>query len=140
RHEAAYVYLPCPPVDINNTDIATERVCQIRRIIVVDRLQTWLQVWWAVRVGRKRQFLNGLALARRSFHIESSRLPFKILLAHLQQVGCYLFGLVSHFSRSQRSCSASHRGATTGVCAQPIWGGIGITMLDINIVWRHTQF
>src|SRR6266699_2841037 len=78
-HEAAYVYLPGSAVDIYYTDIATERVRQIWRIIVVHRFQARLKVWWTVRIGRECQFLNGLALTRRSFHKEAPRLPLKVL-------------------------------------------------------------
>src|SRR5260221_430047 len=140
RHEAAYMHLPGTPVDVHNTDVATERICEVGGIIIVHRLQTRLQVRRAVRIGRKRQLLDGLTLARRSLHIEAPRLPLQILLAYFQQVCRNLFGLVAHFPCSHRRRSAGHRRTAAGIGAQSIRSSIRDSMLDIDIVRRHPEF
>src|SRR5260370_11379528 len=82
RHKTAYMYQPGAPVDINYTDIAAERVREVGRIIVVHRLQPWLQVWRALSICRQPQVLNGLALGLRSLHIEAPTPPLHVLLTH----------------------------------------------------------
>src|ERR1700681_4974642 len=86
-HEAANVYLPGAAVNINDTDVAAERVGQIGWVIVVDGLQPWFQVRRTVSIGRECQFLDSLTLARRTLNEETARLPFQVILAHFEQVG-----------------------------------------------------
>ena len=64
RHKAANMHLARATVDIHDTDVAAERIGEIGRIIVVDRLQARLQIRRAVGIGGKSQFLDGLALCR----------------------------------------------------------------------------
>ncbi len=63
RHKATNMYLTRATVDIYDTDVASERLGEIGRIVVVHRFQARLQVWRTVGIGGKGQFLDGLALA-----------------------------------------------------------------------------
>ncbi len=83
RHEAPNMHLSCATVDVHDTDVATERIREIGRIIVVHRLQAWLQVGWTVGIGRKSQLLDSLALAGCPLNEETPWLPLEVLLAHL---------------------------------------------------------
>src|SRR5690242_3910563 len=140
RHEAANMYLACTTIDIDDTDIATERIGKVGRIVVVDRLKSWLQARRAVGIGGKSQFLDGLALAWGTLDVETPWFPFEVLLPYFQQVGSDFLGFVTYFTRSYCCCRTSDRRATTGVRSKAIGGGIGIAMFDINIIRGHAEF
>src|SRR6266699_3903055 len=54
RHEAPDMYLSRPPVDVDDTDIAAEGKGEVRRVVVVDGLQSRLQEWRVIGISRKR--------------------------------------------------------------------------------------
>src|SRR6476619_362272 len=65
RDEAADVDLAGALVDVDDADVAAEREGEVRRIVVVDRLETRLHPGGMVRVGRERDLLDRLeALGR----------------------------------------------------------------------------
>src|SRR2546423_8400001 len=137
RHETPDMYLSRPPVDVNDTDIATEGKGEVSRVVVVDGLQSRLQEGRAVGIRRKRYLLDGLALAGCSLHEETSGLPFEVIFAYLQKIRGDLPGFVAHFTRRQRRRRASNRGAATAVGPQTIGSSIRITMFDVNVVGRQ---
>src|SRR2546421_9771619 len=63
RHKATNMYLTRATVDIYDTDVASEWIGEIGRVVVVHRFQAWLQVRGTVGIGGKSQFLDGLAFA-----------------------------------------------------------------------------
>src|SRR5206468_8903801 len=73
---AAVVYRDEPPnldlaglfVDVDDADVATERVRQDRKSVVVDRFQTCLHPGWMVRVRREGDLSHRLRLIRYTFH------------------------------------------------------------------------
>src|SRR5439155_17839484 len=97
-HEAANMYFTGTTINIYHTDVSTEWVGQVGRIVVVDRLKPWFQIWWTVGIGGKGQFLDGFAFAGGTLDEETSRLPFKVIFADFQQIGRYLLCLVTYFA------------------------------------------
>src|SRR5258708_26303975 len=139
-HEAADMHLSRTTVDIENTDAAAKGVRQVGTSVVVHCLQSWLQVRRTVGIGGKCQFLDGLALVRRPFHKETSRLPFEVLFTDFQQVSGNLLRLVTHFASCQCGCATGHRRAAACICAKAVRSGIPIAMLTIDIIPSHTSF
>ena len=63
-HEPADVDLPGPLVDVDDGDVAAEGEGQVRRVVVVDRLEAGLHPGGMVGVGRERDLLDRLEPVR----------------------------------------------------------------------------
>src|SRR5205823_635521 len=59
---------------------------QIRRIVVVRRLETRLHALWMIRVRRKGDLLNRLRTIGRAADVELAWLPLEILLARFEEI------------------------------------------------------
>src|SRR5579863_8063744 len=97
-HKAPNMYLACASIDINNTDVGTKWIGQIGRVIVVDCLQSWLQVRRTIGVSGESQFLDSLTLARSALDEETPRLPFEVFFSYFKEIGGNLFRLITHLT------------------------------------------
>src|SRR5437867_1140641 len=145
---AAVVYRDEPPnldlaglfVDVDDADVATERVRQVRWVVVVDRFQTCLHPGWMVRVRREGDLSHRLRLIRYPFHLEFVILPLQVVRAHLEQVCSDLLRLVADLSRRDRGGSARGRSAPARVRAEAVGRGVGVSFLDRDVLGRDPEF
>src|SRR5438132_5807490 len=139
---ATVVYRDEPPnldlaglfVDVDDADVATERVRQVLWVVVVDRLQTCLHPGWMVRVRREGDLSHCLRLVRYPFHLEFVILPLQIVRAHLEQVCSDLLRLVADLARRDRGGSARGRSAPARVRAAAVGRGVGVSFLDSDVL------
>src|SRR5215475_12739334 len=74
--ESAYLDLSCSLIDVDDADVAAERISEIRRIVIRDRFQSRLHSLRMIGVRGERNFLNRLCAIGRAFDEEFARLPF----------------------------------------------------------------
>src|SRR6516225_6648767 len=92
-------YLAGALVDVDNADVSAERKRKIRRIVVMNRLQSCFQTWWDIRVRCEGYLLNRLGLGRRALDKKFARLPFKIFFAYLEKMASDFSGFLPDFAR-----------------------------------------
>ena len=139
RHEAAHLDLAGALVDVHHADVAAERVGEIRRIVVADRLEPGLHPLRMIGVGREGDLLDRLGPVGRALHRELARLPHQVLRRGLEQVRGDLAGLVLDLARGHGGGGAGHRGGAARVGAEPIGRGIGVALLDLDVLGRDAE-
>ena len=126
-------------VNVDHADVGAEGEGQIRRIIVIDRLESRLHPLRHIGVCGEGNVLDALGLAGRPFDKEFARLPVQILLAALQQMSGDLFGLLADLARRHRRSRTGDGSAAAGVGSQAIGSGVGVAFLHRHIGCRNPQ-
>src|SRR5256886_7876 len=120
-------------VDVHDGDVAAERIGQVRRIVVADRLQPCLHPLRMIRVRGERDVLDGLERVRRALDRELAGLPHQILGRGLEQMRRDLPRLVLDLARGHCGGGASHRSRPAGVGAETISRGVGVALFYLNV-------
>ena len=139
RDEAPDLHLAGAAIDVDDADVAAEREGQVRRIVVVRRLQARFHPLRVVGVGGEGDLLDGLRLLRRALDHELADLPLQIFLGDLQQVRGDLARLVADLARRHRRRRARRRRRPAGVGAQAIGRRVGVALLDLDLRRRDAQ-
>ena len=130
----------CFWIDIYHTNVGTERKGQIGRIIIMGCLQTCLQSLGMIGIGGKGNVLDCLRLFRRTFNVEFTNFPLEIFFTDFEQVGSNLSGLIPNLVCRFCSRSSCSRSTPTGVGSQSVRSRIGVTLLDLDMSSRNSQF
>src|SRR5215472_10642570 len=138
--EPAHLYFAGSFIYVHDTDVTAERISQIRRIVVVNRLEPGFDSGWMICVSRERDLLDRLCAIGRPFDEEFARLPFEIVFASFKQISGNLSSLVPDLSRRDGTCGAGHRSAAAGVSSQSVGGSVSIAFLDQDITNREAEF
>src|SRR2546422_9574709 len=93
-----------------------------------------------VRVRCEGDLRHRLRLVRYSFHLELVILPLQVVRAHFEQVGGDLLRLGPYLPRRDRGGRPGDRGAPTRVCAESVWCGVGVSLLDRNVLGGDPEF
>src|SRR3954451_15279643 len=139
RHETTYVDLARALVDVDDTDVASEREGQVRRIVVVDCLEPHLHPLREVRVGREGDLLDRLEPVGRALDAELAGLPFEIVLGRLEQVGGELACLGLDLARGHRCRGAGSRRRARPICPEPVRRRVGVAVLDLDVPDREAE-
>src|SRR5258706_15391293 len=139
RHEAANLHLAGAAVEIHDADVGAEGERQVRRIVVVHRLQSGLHALRVVRVGGARYLLHGDGAAGRAFDLELVVRPLDIVFARLEQVRGDLLSLVADLAGGPGGGRAGWGCAAAGIGAQAVRGGVGVAVLDGDVLDRQPQ-
>jgi hypothetical protein len=133
RDEATDVDLARALVDVDHADVAAERERQVRRVVVVDRLEARLHPGRMVRVGRERDLLDRLEAIGRALDAELAGLPFEVVLGGLEQVGGDLLRLLPDLPRGDGRGGAGDRRGARRVRPEPYGRGVGVAVLDLDV-------
>jgi hypothetical protein len=107
-HEAADLDLARALVDVDDADVRAEREREVRRVVVVDRLEAGLHPLRMVGVGGERDLLDRLEPIRRALDREPAVGPFEVVLVGLEQMR----GELAALSRIFRDATAVAAPAT----------------------------
>src|SRR5438034_735877 len=131
--EAADLHLARALVDVDDADIAAERERQVRRVVIVDRLEARLHAGWMVGVGREGDLLDRLLAVRRAFDVELAGRPLEVLLGRLEEMRRELPRLVADLAGGNGGRRSRHRCRSRRVGAEPIGRGVGVAVLDLDV-------
>ncbi len=140
RDESTDLHLARLLVDIDHTDVAPERVGHVRGVVVVDGLEPRLDAGGVVRVSGEGDLLHRLRLRRHPLDAEREVLPLDVVGTDLEEVRRDPPSLLPDLPRRDGSGGPRGRGAAARVGTQPIRGGIGVPLLDPDVVRRDPEF
>ena len=103
-------------------------------------LQTCLQSLGMIGIGGKGNVLDCLRLFRRTFDVEFANFPLEVIFTDFEQVGGNLSSLIPNLVCRFCSRSSCSRSTPTGVGSQSIRSRIGVTLLDLDMSSRNSQF
>src|SRR6185369_6840951 len=128
RDEPAHLDLARARVDVDDADVATERVGEVRRIVVADRLEAGFHPLRMIRVRGKGDVLDGLRLPGCALDRELARLPHQIVLGRLEQIRGDLPCLVAHLARRDGCRGAGDGRRAARVRAEAVGRGVGVAL------------
>src|SRR5215475_11718352 len=94
-YESADLYLSGSFIDIDDADVAAERIGEIRRVVIRDGFEACFHPLRVIGVGGERDLLNRLCAIGRAFDEELARFPLQVVFMSLEQVSGDLLRLVS---------------------------------------------
>ena len=139
RDEAADLHFAGATVDVDDADVRPEGESEVRRVVVVDRLEPRLHALRVVGVGRERDLLHRLRLGRDALDLELVVLPLDVVGVRLEQVRRDEFRLLPNLARRDRRGPARDRCAPAGVRAEAVRRGIGVALFDGDIGDRDPE-
>ena len=116
-----------------------ERERQVRRVVVVDRLEAGLHPLRVVGVGRERDLLDRLGPIRRALDAELAVRPLEVVLVRLEEVGGELAGLVLDLAGGHRRRRAGDRRRPRGVRAKAVRRRVRVAVLDLDVGDREAE-
>src|SRR5690242_8533989 len=137
--EAANLDLAGAAINIHDADVGAEGEGQIRRIIVVHRLQAGLHPLRVVGVGGEGHLLHGDGARGDAFDLELVVSPLDVVLAGLQEVRGELLRLVADLAGGDSGGGAGGGRAAAGVGAEAVGGGVGVAVLDGDVLDGQAQ-
>src|SRR5258706_14522797 len=139
RHEAANFHLAGAAVQIHDADVGAEGERQVRRIVVVHRLQSGLHALRVVRVGGERYLLHGDGAAGRALDLEFVVRPLDVVFTRFEQVRGDVLSLVADLAGGHGGGGAGCGCAAAGIGAQAVRRGVGVAVLDGDVLDRQPQ-
>ena len=121
-------------IDVDDADIGAERKSEIRRIVIVDRLQPGLHAGRHFVIGRPGELGHGLEALRIALDPEAIDVPFQIVVVHFEHVGGDHLRLGLDLAAGHGGRGARHRRRARAVGAEPIGRGVGVALLDHDVV------
>src|SRR5437867_7295626 len=139
RDEAADLHLTGATIDVHHADVRTKGEGEVRRIVVVDRLEAGLHALRVVRVRGERNLLHGLGLRRDALDLELVVLPFDVVRVRLEEMRGDESRLLADLASRDRCRAASDGRAAAGVRAEAVWRGVGVAFLDRDVADREPE-
>ena len=126
-------------VDLDGADVAGERPGQVGRVVVGVGLEARLEAVGHVGVRRHRALLDAHASVGRAADVEAAQLPVDVLLGDLEQVGGQPPRLGPDLAGDHRDGRTGDGRAARGVGAHPERRGVGVALLDDDVLGRDAE-
>src|SRR5581483_324325 len=123
RVEAPHLGFARIAIDVDDGQIGAEGVREVRRIVVVHRLEPHFHPFRNVVVRRPGDFFHRLFLPGYTLHLETIDVPLEIAFRDFEQVRGDLARLVADLARRHRRRRAAHRRAARAVGAETVRRG-----------------
>ena len=139
RVEAPHLGLAGVDVDVDHADIGAEREGEVRRIVVIDRLEPRLHAGRHLVIGRPGELGHGLEPLRIALHLEAVDVPFEIVVVHFEHVGGDHLRLGLDLAAGHRGRGARDRRRARAVGAETVGRRVGVAVLDLDVVGRDAR-
>ena len=100
----------CININVHDTNIGPKWIGHVGRIIIADRLKTWLYPRNRLIIRCKGDFLHCLELLRRAFDYKTVHIEFHVIIMNFQQIGRDHLCFSADFAPGHRRRSTSHWG------------------------------
>ena len=138
--EAAHLDLAGAAVDVDHADVAAEREGEVRRIVVVHRLQPRLHPLRMVGVGGEGDLLDGLRLRSGAPLTENLPGSHSRSSARTSSRCAAIFLALSRILRAAIAAGGARgRRRAAGVGAEAVGRGVGVALLHLDVRGRDAQ-
>src|SRR5499425_3030627 len=120
-------------VHVDDTDVRAEWKGEVRRIVVVHRLQARLHAGWHFVIGGPRELGHGLKALGITFHAETVDVPFEIVVVHFKHVGGDHLRLGFDLAAGHCSCRARNWRRARTIGPESIRRRVSIAFLDYDV-------
>ena len=138
-HEAADLDLARPSVEVHHADVAPERVGEVRRIVVGDRLEARLHARGVIRVRGQRDLLDRLRSARRALHGKLPRLQTRSSSAASRRCAAIFRALSRTFFAATAAAAPATGVERLAVRPEAVGGGVRVPLLHLDVGGRDPQ-